>query len=251
MERLLWPISAPPPTHYETLGLDRSCTAAQIRDAYRQLAKRYHPDVNQNAAGDRARIQALNASYEILSDPARRLRYDGDLDLASRSAARGSAAKIERNVKQEVRLRLQDFFNGASIEVQVRDPANASGAETYRVQIPPGSAPGSRLRVRRDASAGGGVVELQLKAMPSFRFKMRGSDLRCDLRISSQRAEHGGSEMVECPTGGAIRVQIPPRVKRGEVIRLAGEGMPKARGGRGDLLVRITYRPDVRVTRTR
>ena len=48
-----------------------------------------------------------------------------------------------------------------------------------------------------------------------------------------------------------LRIQIPKRVKRGEVVRIAGEGMPKPRGGRGDLLVRITYRPDVRVSRSR
>jgi DnaJ-class molecular chaperone len=48
-----------------------------------------------------------------------------------------------------------------------------------------------------------------------------------------------------------LRLTIPRNAKRGEIIRIAGEGMPKARGGRGDLLVRLTYRPEVRVTRSR
>ncbi|HEV8176872.1 MAG TPA: DnaJ C-terminal domain-containing protein, partial [Gemmatimonadales bacterium] len=60
-----------------------------------------------------------------------------------------------------------------------------------------------------------------------------------------------GSEMIERPTGGMIRLTIPKRVKRGEIIRIAGEGMPRSRCGRGDLLVRVTYRPEVRVTRSR
>jgi DnaJ-class molecular chaperone len=46
-----------------------------------------------------------------------------------------------------------------------------------------------------------------------------------------------------------LRVYIPAGVSRGEVLRLAGQGLPKPRGGRGDLLVRITYRPEVRITR--
>jgi DnaJ-class molecular chaperone len=48
-----------------------------------------------------------------------------------------------------------------------------------------------------------------------------------------------------------LRVRVPAGVKRGELVRVPGEGLPKARGGRGDLLVRITYRPDVRVSRGR
>jgi DnaJ-class molecular chaperone len=48
-----------------------------------------------------------------------------------------------------------------------------------------------------------------------------------------------------------LRITIPPRVARGEVLRVPGEGLPKPRGGRGDLLVRVTYRPEVRVTRGR
>jgi DnaJ-class molecular chaperone len=57
--------------------------------------------------------------------------------------------------------------------------------------------------------------------------------------------------MIERPTGGMLCVTISRRVKRDEVVRLAGEGMPKPRGGRGDLHVRIIYRPEVRVARTR
>lgn len=150
-----------------------------------------------------------------------------------------------------MRLRIEEFLKGTSVNVQVRDPANPNGLESYQLRIPPGTAPGARFRLPRVAGSGGGFVELRLKALPGYRFKARGSDLHCDLRISAQRAEHGGSEMIERPSGGMFRVIIPPRVKRGEVIRVASEGMPKPRGGRGDLLVRITYRADVRVTTTR
>ena len=90
---------------------------------------------------------------------------------------------------------------------------------------------------------------MKARVRPDFRFKARGSDLRCDLRISSQRATQGGTESVLGATGNFLRVQIPARVERGEIIRIAGEGLPKARGGRGDLLVRVLYRPEIRITR--
>ncbi len=238
-----------PENHYAVLGLDRDCSALQIRDAYRLLAKRHHPDLNANSEEARMRTEELNAAYEILSDPVRRRAYDRALDQASQAAAPGRGAKIEQNITQEVRLRIDDFLRGTAIEVQVNDPANPAGRETYRVEIPALTAPGTRLRVPRRGTPG--FVQIRLKALPGFRFKARGADLRTDLRISAQRAEQGGTEMVERPTGGMIRLTIPKRVKRGEVIRLPGEGMPKARGGRGDLLVRITYRPEVRVSRAR
>jgi curved DNA-binding protein len=237
--------------HYATLGLDRDCTRDDVRKAYRTLSKRYHPDLNANSASSRVRAQALNAAYEILSDPARRRAYDQELANASRSAAPRERAKIERNVKQEVRLRIEDFLRGTTVDVQVRDPANPAGAESYQLRVPPETAPGTRFRLPRSGGMAGGFVDLRLKVLPGFRFKVRGSDLRCDLRIDSRRAAHGGTEMIERPTGGLLRVSIPARVKRGEIIRIPNEGMPKPRGGRGDLLVRVTYRPDVRVTRTR
>lgn len=90
---------------------------------------------------------------------------------------------------------------------------------------------------------------VRVRALPDPRFKVRGADLRCDLRISTHRATQGGSETVTGPTGSALRVQIPRGVKRGEEIRVDGEGLPRTNGGRGDLWVRIVYRPEVRITR--
>ena len=97
----------------------------------------------------------------------------------------------------------------------------------------------------------GGHVLVRVRARPDFRFKVRGSDLRCDLRIQNQRAAQGGLESVRGAAGNYLRVQIPPGLARGEVLRIGGEGLPKPRGGRGDMLIRITYRPEVRITRAR
>lgn len=236
------------PDHYATLGLDRRCTAEQIRAAYRLLSKRHHPDLNPGSDDALGRSREVNAAHEILSDPARRRDYDREL-TASERAASAPVAKIERSIRQDALLRIEDFLRGATLQVHVKDPANPNGAESYALEVPPETAPGTRFKIPRAAPFDGGFVQVRVKARPGARFKVRGSDLRSDLRISAQRAAQGGSEMISGPEGGMLRVAIPAGVARGEVLRIARAGLPKPRGGRGDLLIRITYRPEVRITR--
>ena len=235
--------------HYATLGLDRRCTAAQIRAAYRRLAKQHHPDLNSHSPAAVERTQELNAAHEVLSDPSRRLAYDRGLDAAKRPAASPRTARLERNIAQDVHLRIEDFLRGTTLEVRVKDPAASQGREIYQLTVPPGTTPGARFRLPRDEPFAGGFVILRVRALPGFRFKVRGSDLRCDLKIKPERAAQGGTEMIPGVTGGLLRVPIPRGVGRGEIVRLPGEGLPRSRGGRGDLLVRITYRPEVRISR--
>ena len=232
------------------LGLDHGCTDAQIRSAYRLLAKQHHPDVNPGSRAAVARTQQLNAAYEILSDPERRRDYDRELNAPKQPSAARRTARGERNVTQDVPLRLEDFLRGTKLEVRVKDPAAPQNIETYSLTIPPETAPGTRFRIPREEPFAGGFVTVRVKPMPHFRFKVRGSDLRCDLKIKNERATQGGTEMIPGINGAMLRVQIPRRVERGEIIRLPDEGLPKPRGGRGDLLVRITYRPEIRITRS-
>ncbi len=230
--------------HYATLGLDRSCTDAQIRTAYRLLAKQHHPDVNGGSRIAVAQTQALNAAYEILSDPARRRDYDCELAARKKPAIRTGGA--DRNLTKEIQLRIEEFLRGTRLEVRVTGADPGTPVEVHELLIPPNTAPGVRFRLSRPA---GGVVMVRVKARPDFRFKVRGADLRCDLKISFQRARRGGLESIRSATGNYLRVVVPPKITPGEIIRIPGEGLPKTRGGRGDLLVRVLYQPEVRVRR--
>ena len=243
-----WALQAAETNHYATLGLDRNCTSAQIRAAYRLLAKQHHPDLNPHSPKAVKRTQELNAAHQVLSDPKQRLAYDRELAAAQKSTALRRSAKIQRNISQDVNLRIEDFLRGTTREVRIKDPANPQGPEIYQLTIPPDTAPGTRFRLPRTGPFGG-FVQLRVRALPSFRFKVRGSDLRGDLKIRPERAAKGGTEMIQGATGGILQVQIPRGVERNEIIRIPGEGLPKPRGGRGDLLVRITYRVEVRISR--
>ncbi len=239
------------PDHYATLGLHRRCTTAQIRAAYRTLAKQHHPDVNGGTREAQSRTQELNAAHEILSDPARRADYDAELAAPEKSAAPPRRGNLSGNLTQEVHLRLEDFLRGANLTVRVNDPANPHGPETYELRVPPATAPGTRFKIPRGEPFARGSVTVRVKAGPDFRFKTRGADLRCDLKIKPERAAQGGTEMLRGLTGTMVRVTIPRGVGRGEILRVANEGLPKPRGGRGDLLVRVLYQPEIRITRQR
>lgn len=244
-------MNARSPNHYATLGLDQRCSPEQIRDAYRILAKKFHPDLNPGSADAVARTQALNAAYETLIDADLRWAYDESLKTAARTKSPSRSGKAQKNIAQDVHLRIEEFLRGTTLEVRVNDPGNPDGPETYSLEVPPETAPGTRFRVRREGYFSGGQVVVRVLARADFRFKVRGSDLRCDLRINSRRAAQGGSESVRGALGHFVRVQIPAGIARGEVVRIESEGLPKARGGRGDLLVRIMYTPEVRITRVR
>ena len=239
------------PNHYATLGLDCRCSFEQIRAAYRVLARKHHPDLNPGCPEAMDRTQDINAAYEILGDPERRRAYDESLAAETKQKPAARAATRAPQISQDVLLRIEEFFRGASLEVRVNDPGNPDGPEAYPLEVPPATAPGTRFRIRREGTFSGSHVLVRVRARPDFRFKVRGSDLRCDLRINARRAAQGGSESVRGPLGNYLRVGIPPGVARGEVLRIDGEGLPKPRGGRGDLLVRVAYTPEVRITRAR
>lgn len=237
---------------YALLGLSRHCAPEQIRSAYRILAKQYHPDVNSASAESIARTQELNAAYEILGDPERRRHYDASLDVPETPTkpTRQSPRKTSAPISQEVLLSLTEFFHGTTLTVRVHDPGNGGGEESYTLAVPPSTSPGTRFRIRRSEASFGGQVVVRVKARPDSRFKIRGFDLRCDLRTQARRAAQGGWESLRGVTGNTLRISIPIGVSRGDVVRVEGEGLPKPRGGRGDLLVRIQYTPEVRITRT-
>lgn len=235
--------------YYATLGLDTDCSLEQIRAAYRVLAKQHHPDLNPASSEALSRTQEINAAHEILSDPERRSAYDEALRAEAKQKPAAGARARTQPIAQEMLLRLEEFFRGTSLEVRVNDPGSPGHPELYSLEIPPATAPGTRFRIRREGVLGGGHIDVRVKARPDFRFKLRGSDLRCDLRIKLDQAIHGGSAMLVGPTDNRLQVRIPRGISTGEVLRVEGEGLPKTRGGRGDLLVRIVYRPEVRISR--
>jgi curved DNA-binding protein CbpA len=114
-------VSSNPVDHYATLGLDSGCTESDIRAAYRLLAKEHHPDRNGHSVAAHQRTQALNAAYEILSDPDNRRAYDESRRVVKPTAPTRNSNSSHRNLTQDVLLPLIEFLRGTRLDIRVAD----------------------------------------------------------------------------------------------------------------------------------
>jgi curved DNA-binding protein len=213
--------------YYETLGVDRDASEEDIRRAYRKLARENHPDVNKDP-GAEDRFKEVSEAYEVLRDPEKRAQYDRF----------GQNWKAGQDVSGE-----SGFGQGAR-------PGGFGGFDDVRVDFGGGDLGGDfsdffegmfgRGRGARSGFGGG-------RGGGFNGFSSRGQDQVAELELSLQEAARGGRRKVSLADGRDYDVNIPPGVRDGQRIRLAGEGGGGATGGpSGDLFLRVRVRPDPR-----
>src|SRR5437763_9364998 len=193
--------------YYEVLGVPRDASQDDVRRAYRKLARRYHPDLNQESDAEE-RFKEVSEAYEVLSDPQKRERYDS---LGSRWRS-GEAADFED-------LFAQQGFGGGDVRVEFGDGAFSEFFE--------------RLFGDRAATASTGPL--------------RGRDHEAILELSLEEALAGGRRRLSLDDGRSFEVNIPTEVREGQRIRIAGQGASGRDGGpQGDLYLRVRLRPHPR-----
>jgi DnaJ-class molecular chaperone len=194
---------------YSILGVSKVASDDEIKSAYRRLARRHHPDMNNNDKSSETKFKEISEAYEILSDKEKRLSYD------------------------------RFGYSGVDSSQGFR-PGDSFGASGF-------ARPGFTFKFGGQKSSGHRAFDdtfsefFETVSNRGYsRFGLKGDDLEYDLTITFEQAYHGVSATVSV-LEHRINVHIPAGVETGSVIRVAGQGAPGRRGGRpGDLFLNIT-----------
>lgn len=270
--------------YYSILGLPRGADAAEIKRAFRDRAKAFHPDRSPGRPEHADRFREINEAYAVLGDPARRASYDGlgaghregeDLngeapEDASRPAGRGDfseffafltrragskTAPVPAELETELEITLEEAVSGVSrnVTLAIRETGAFGRVKTeekkLEIKVPAGIRDGQRLRIRsRNAGLGrGDDVYLRIRIAPHPRFSFEGDDLVNELRVTPWEAALGVT--LRAPTlEGIARLRLPGGSTSGQRLRLKGQGFPLADGVRGDLVYRIMVSLPERLT---
>ena len=230
---------------YSVLGVQRDATDAEIKKAYRRLARKSHPDVNPGDTGAQKRFQEIAAAYELLKDPERRQRFDrtgdtGDTPPPARSydgqagsggpfaGNAGPYGSSGRGASQGVFRWSGDFSDLFS---EIFSGAGGAGAAGIPADEEDEDAAAPLTISFKDAVLGGTV---------SFRARIPRRCKRCGGSGRVGRAAcpacHGSRGVVE---NEKLSVRIPAGVDTGSKIRIPGKG----RSERGDLYLALTVEP--------
>ncbi len=258
---------------YETLGVSENASAAEIKKAYRKLARKYHPDINKSPDAEE-KFKEINAAYEILSDEKKKAQYDqyGDSmfggqsfhEFAGDHAKAHDLDEILRNIFGggfgSSRSKGFDFGSGfggfaePDLDVNAKitisfDVAILGGkhsvmhnGERFDIKIPAGIKSGEKLRVKGKGKSYNnkrGDLYLIVEVAPSPEYERDGDDLIKDIDISLKSALFGGKVTIKT-FYKEITLKIPKGVKYGQKLRVKGQGVKNRKTSlMGDLYLRI------------
>lgn len=206
--------------YYDILGVARTATPEEIRSAFRKKAREYHPDVAKDKIQGAEKFKEVNEAYEVLSDPAKRVKYD----------------QMGREVP------------GGGFAWQGREGgAGAPDMEEFHFG-------GTGYSDFFEHLFGGMGGDGGFRGPSGRRMARRGSDIQGDLMVTLEEVLGGSLREVTLQRGEGktetYRVKIPAGVREGQRIRLVGKGEAgRSGGGSGDLYlrVRLARHPDLRV----
>ncbi|MGA2852562.1 MAG: DnaJ C-terminal domain-containing protein [Verrucomicrobiota bacterium] len=214
--------------YYETLGVPRTAKDDEIKKSFRKLAREFHPDVAKDKKRAEEKFKEINEAYEVLSDPAKRKKYD-ELGANWKSGAEFRPPPGHEGFPggQSFRGRGQ---GGEDFEFQF----GGTGFSDFFEQIF-----GSRMR--------GGGFGGQSGFQQEEEYAERGRDIEGDIMVTLEEAMRGSirSVSVRRPAGRSVKtetcqVKIPPGVTGGQKLRVAGRGEAGSGGGEsGDLYLRV------------
>lgn len=240
--------------YYKILGIEKTASESEIKQAYRRLAMKYHPDRNPGDLTSESKFKEINEAYECLGDKEKRQNYDNGIANGNPFANRGNNqhafhqsfdfSEMFNNIfgqttfnfgpngrasrQQSVNvltISLEDAYLGKSIKID----SNTS------INIPQGVRPGTRFFYNNS------LYTIDIK--PHNKFKRSNDDLLVDIEINAVEAILGAEAVLEHIDNVKLQFNIPAGIQQGQVIKLSGKGIKNPEIDRyGDLLVRVSIK---------
>jgi molecular chaperone DnaJ len=232
--------------YYQILGVNRNAAEKDIKKAYRQLARKHHPDVNPGDMTAEAKFKEINQAYEVLSDAEKRKKYDryGDQWQHADEFAKAEASQDRTHWRQytgggkQTAYDFEDMGDLGNIFDNLFRGFNVGGTENARQFAKPESVQNT-IEVTLQEAARGATRTFQLQ-----------SEELCPVCKGTGRAGTRGGACTNCGRTGRvaktkrIEVKIPRGVTEGSKIRLAGEGSMGRGGVKGDIYLVVNMLPD-------
>lgn len=197
--------------YYKVLGVNKNATEKEIKDAFRKLARKFHPDLNPNDGEAKKKFQQINEANEVLSDPEKRKKYD------QYGKDWKHSGEFERARHQ--RQQSEDVFSGG-----YAGGGFAGGDFSDFFESMFGGREGGRSR--------------------SSQIKFRGQDYNAELHLSL-RDVYSTHKQTLTVNGKSIRITIPAGIENGQTIKIKGYGGEGINGGpHGDLYITFRITPD-------
>jgi DnaJ-class molecular chaperone len=229
--------------YYQTLGVTKSASDKEVKQAFRKLARKFHPDVNPGDKSAEARFKEINEAYEVLGDPEKRKKYD---ELGA------NWRMYEQAQEQGQPFGSPYGFGGGPGQGGAWTINMGGGPGGYRTMTQEemqelfGNEDPFSDFFRTFFGGGGGGPREPGRARGRSR-SQKGQDIEHEVELTLEEAYHGATRRMSIKEGGHARsvdVRIPVGVKDGSRVRAAGEGAAGSNGGAaGDLYLRVRVRP--------
>ena len=263
--------------YYKILGLESNkATPEEIKAAYREQAKKYHPDINSENNFSEERFKDINEAYKVLSDSTARRKYDRmwNSNIGKKKKFEESKreegsifsnffnmffgeqlkSKEEKNPKKkeklpikgenidtEIDISIEEAYYGQDKKISLR--TQNGKMKNFTIKIPTGIRNGEKIRLIGQGKKGenggkNGDLLIRINIKDDKKFALRGIDIYTDLCIAPWEAVLGTKVALDT-IGETIYLHIPKGIESGEKIKIQDKGYKDGKGGRGELIAEV------------
>ena len=263
--------------YYKILSLETNrVSSEQIKNAYRNAAKKYHPDVNVEDRLSEEKIKDINEAYRVLNNPSTKRKYyrmwvnnvgkKKKYEESNRSSGSifsdffnmffGNVENVKEkivnkkeqqppikgeNIETSINVEIEEVFYGLDKKISLRTVDGKM--KVFTVSIPAGIRDGEKIRLLGQGKEGvnggkNGDLFIKVNIENNDKFKLKGNDIYTDLYLTPWEAALGTRAQVNS-IDEITQVYTPEGIQSGEVLKIPGKGYKDGKGGRGDLIAEV------------